>query len=77
MNFPNLNEVWSYGQGEVKAAHIPVTGVIMRGGEETLLGHTPDMVESVLQADPDRAQRRRGAGLDRGSGLPGRRRDGQ
>ena len=47
--FPDLNEVWSYGQGEVKAAHIPVTGVIMRGGEETLLGHTPDMVESVLQ----------------------------
>jgi len=47
--FPVLTEVWSYGEGEVKAVRIPVTGVILRGGEETMLGSTPDMVESILQ----------------------------
>jgi protease-4 len=47
--FPDLTEVWSYGEGEVKAVRIPVTGVIMHGGEETLLGATADMVESILQ----------------------------
>jgi len=47
--FPDLTEVWSYGAGEVKAARIAVHGVIMRGSEETLLGPTPDMVESIHQ----------------------------
>lgn len=47
--FPDLNEIWSYGQGEVKAARIAVSGVIMRGGEETLWGITEDMIESILQ----------------------------
>ena len=47
--FPVLSEVWSYGEGDVKAVRIPVTGVIMHGGEETLLGATADMVESILQ----------------------------
>ena len=47
--FPVLSEVWSYGEGDVKAVRIPVTGIIMHGGEETLLGATADMVESILQ----------------------------
>ena len=47
--YPALTEVWSYGQGDVKVARIPVTGIIMRDGEETLFGSTPDMVESILQ----------------------------
>ncbi len=47
--FPDLTEVWSYGEGEVKAVRIAVNGVIMRGSEETLLGVTPDMVESIHQ----------------------------
>lgn len=46
--FPNLNEVWSYGEGEVKVVRIPVTGVIMRGGEENLFGVTQDKIEAIL-----------------------------
>lgn len=47
--FPSLNEVWSYGSGDVKAVRIALNGVIMRGGEETLLGRAPDKIESILQ----------------------------
>ena len=47
--YPVLTEVWSYGQGDAKVARIPVTGIIMRGGEETLFGMTEDPIESILQ----------------------------
>ncbi len=47
--FPTLTEVWSCGNGEVKAVRIALQGVIMRGGEETLLGNTPDRIEAILQ----------------------------
>ncbi len=46
--FPDFEETWSFGKGNVKAVHIAVTGVIMRGGEETLLGVTEDRIESIL-----------------------------
>lgn len=46
--FPDMTEVWSYGDGDVKAVRIPVTGVIMRGAEETLFSTPVDRIESIL-----------------------------
>ncbi len=46
---PRFDEVWSYGYGsEVKVVRIELSGVIMRGRRERLLGYEPDMVESIL-----------------------------
>ena len=46
--FPYFDEVWSYGDGEVKVARLALEGVIMRGRSQRLIGYEPDMVESVL-----------------------------
>ncbi len=46
--FPYFDEVWSYGEGDVKVARIGLEGVIMRGRSQRLIGYEPDMVESVL-----------------------------
>lgn len=57
--FPDLTEVWSYGDGKVKAARIAVEGVIMRDTESGLFSTPLNMVDSVLaqiraaQADDD------------------------
>lgn len=47
--FPRLAETWSYGSGDVKAARIPVTGVIFRETQDRLFGVTYDPVEQVLR----------------------------
>ncbi len=59
---PVFEEVWSYGSREAmanKVVRIELSGVIMRGQHERLLGSDPDMVESILSQilvarnDPD------------------------
>lgn len=45
---PDFEEVWSYGRGDAKVVRIDLSGVIMRGRRERLLGRDPDMVESIL-----------------------------
>lgn len=45
---PEFEEVWSCGYGETKVVRIELTGVIMRGQRERLIGYEPDMVESIL-----------------------------
>lgn len=46
--FPEYDEIWSYGQGDAKVVRIGLQGVIMRGRQERLFGSDPDMVESIL-----------------------------
>lgn len=45
---PDFEEIWSYGYGETKVARIELSGIIMRGRRERLIGYEPDMVKSVL-----------------------------
>jgi len=45
---PDFDEIWSHGYGDTKVVHIELSGVIMRGRRERLLGSDPDMVESIL-----------------------------
>jgi protease-4 len=47
--YPQLKEVWSYGQGTVKAARIALSGVIIRGGAEGFFDLRPDRVEDTLR----------------------------
>jgi protease-4 len=47
--FPSLAETWSYGSGKVKAARIPVEGVIERYAEDGLFSEPVDMVTSILR----------------------------
>lgn len=57
--FPDLTEVWSYGDGSVKVARITVSGVILRDMERGVFSSPFNMVDSVLaqirtaQADSD------------------------
>ncbi|HMP77128.1 MAG TPA: signal peptide peptidase SppA [Kiritimatiellia bacterium] len=57
--YPDLSEVWSYGDGDVKAARIAVEGVILRETQSGLFSTPVNMVDSVLaqiraaQADDD------------------------
>ena len=46
---PRLTETWSFGDGDIKAVRIPLTGVIMREEDSGLFAVRPNMVESVLQ----------------------------
>ena len=45
---PAFDEIWSYGYGETKVVRIDLSGVIMRGRQQRLIGYEPDMVESIL-----------------------------
>jgi protease-4 len=45
---PDFAEIWSQGYGDTKVVRIGLSGVIMRGRRERLLGSGPDMVESIL-----------------------------
>jgi len=45
---PSFEEVWSYGYGDTKVVRIDLSGVIMRGRQQRLIGYEPDMVESIL-----------------------------
>jgi len=45
---PKLKEIWSFGSGDVKTVRIPLTGVIMRTGDEGFFGAQSDMVENIL-----------------------------
>lgn len=48
--YPQLRETWSYGTGTAKVARIPVTGIIMRGGDGGFMGFSSeDMTESILR----------------------------
>ncbi len=46
--YPDLKEIWSFGDGDVKAARIAVEGVILREIEGGLFSTPINMVESVL-----------------------------
>ena len=51
--FPQLQEVWSYGDGDVKAVRIALTGVIMREGDDGLFAAPQDriaMIEAQIRA---------------------------
>ena len=48
---PMYDEIWSYGsyeEGDTKVVRIALEGVIMRGGQQRLIGSDPDMVASIL-----------------------------
>ena len=48
--FPALNEIWSYGDGKVKAARITITGVISRSLNRDILAFRErDIVSSILR----------------------------
>ncbi|MDD4735204.1 MAG: signal peptide peptidase SppA [Kiritimatiellae bacterium] len=47
--FPVLDEVWSYGDGETRVARIAVNGVISRSAEGGFFSPQIDMVEAVIQ----------------------------
>jgi len=48
--YPQLREIWSYGDGAIKVARIPLVGVITREMEQGFLGMSGvDRVESVLR----------------------------
>ncbi len=57
--FPDLTEVWAYGEGDTKAVRIAVEGIIMREVSGGLFSTPQNMVDSVLaqiraaQADDD------------------------
>lgn len=46
---PFFEEVWSSGYGDVKVVRLELSGVIMRGAEDTLFGVAPDPVETLLR----------------------------
>lgn len=46
--FPDMTEVWSYGDGKVKAARIAVHGVIMRTAQSGVFSTPVNMVDSIL-----------------------------
>lgn len=47
--YPSYDEIWSYGSGDgTKVVRIDLSGVIMRGRQQRLIGYEPDMVESIL-----------------------------
>jgi protease-4 len=46
--YPDVTEVWSYGDGDVKAARIPVTGIIAREAEGGLFETPQDKIELIL-----------------------------
>lgn len=56
---PDFKEIWSWGEGEVKAVRIPIQGALFRETPSTLFGPKYDPIESVLrqiraaQSDPD------------------------
>lgn len=51
--YPQLQEVWSYGDGDVKAARIALTGIILRESDDGLFAVPQDriaMIESQIRA---------------------------
>lgn len=46
---PVFTETWSSGYGDTKVVRMSLSGAIMRGRRERLLGSDPDMVESLLK----------------------------
>lgn len=47
--YPQFQEIWSYGQGKVKAVRIALDGVIMRYVEGRMFEPAYDMVEQTLR----------------------------
>lgn len=45
---PSFDEIWSYGYGDTKVVRIDLSGIIMRGRQQRLIGSDPDMVETIL-----------------------------
>lgn len=46
--YPDLKEIWSYGDGEAKVARIAVEGLILRDVEKGLFATPLNMVDAVL-----------------------------
>ena len=46
--YPNLSEIWSYGEGDTKVVRIALEGVIQRSAEEGLFETPVDMVTAIL-----------------------------
>lgn len=46
--FPEMNEVWSYGNGTVKVARIAVHGVIMRTPQTGVFAMQGNMVDTII-----------------------------
>jgi len=46
---PNFTEIWSWGDGEIKAVRVTIDGVIERSVSEGLLGVPRDPTESLLR----------------------------
>ncbi|MBN1522607.1 MAG: signal peptide peptidase SppA [Candidatus Aureabacteria bacterium] len=47
--FPRLTEVWSYGEGTVKAARISVEGALIRGMDPGMFSIKRDKIEKILR----------------------------
>lgn len=47
--FPQFEETWSYGKGDVKVARISVEGIISREKESGLFSQQPDMTEMTIR----------------------------
>lgn len=47
--FPQFEEIHSYGQGETKVVRIPVQGVIVRAEDSGLFGVPVDMTDTILR----------------------------
>lgn len=46
--YPDLTEVWSYGEGDVKAVRIAVDGIITRESEDGLFAPKQDKIAAIL-----------------------------
>ncbi|MFC1462434.1 signal peptide peptidase SppA [Verrucomicrobiota bacterium] len=48
--FPEMDEIWSYGAGETKVVRIPLRGMIALGGDKPLFGSDAGSADSALKA---------------------------
>jgi len=48
--FPEMEEIWSYGSGNTKVIRIPLRGMIALGGDKPLFGSDAGSADSALKA---------------------------
>ena len=46
--FPNLNEIWSYGSGKTKAVRITAKGPLMHTANQGMFSIKKDKIEEIL-----------------------------
>ncbi len=51
--YPDMVETWSAGDGDVKVVRIPVTGMIMLGGNDWYAGNATTVLRSIRRATHD------------------------